>query len=335
MEESESAQSELFRILKERIPVNVSAVHDISELLSISYDSAYRRIRGEKELTFDELQKICVHYNISVDALFNLKTDNVIFNSRAIGDGGYTLKQWMESILSEIRVIQSCREKEVIYAAKDLPIFYFFEFPEIAAFKIYFWHKALFPFHGYDGVLFSFDLPEDIYTVGKQLLTLYNKIPAIELWNEETITSILRQVEYCYVSGFFAKKEDAMRVCEVLELYIRHIQQQAELCFRFVHGTEPKGVEGSFRLYYNEVLLSDNTILVTVEGNKITYHTYNIINLLITTNKTFCDQIDNSLRNLMQKSTLISGTCAKERSRFFNHLVERLHGLRTRIDQGS
>ena len=331
MNEQTSPQSELFRLIKERIQQNVSAVHDISELLGISYDSAYRRMRGEKELTLEEFQKLCHHYSISADALFSLKTGSMIFNSRAVGEDGYTLEQWLQSILSEIRIIQKCKEKEIIYAAKDLPVFYYFEFPEIAAFKIYFWHKALLSYHGLEGKLFSFDIPNDIYAFGRQVLSSYLTIPSIELWNEETITSILRQVEFCYVSGFFEKKEDALRLCDILESYVRHIQQQAEYGFRYLYGSEPKGVEGSFKLYLNEVFLSDNTILVIIDGNKVTYHTYNIINLLITTNSTFCDQIENSLRILMKKSSLISGTSAKERNRFFNHLAERVRTLKEKI----
>ncbi|MBM3405479.1 MAG: hypothetical protein FJY10_11415 [Bacteroidetes bacterium] len=333
MNKAMTLQSELFRIIHERVPPNVSLVHDISELLGISYDSVYRRMRCEKELRLDEFMKLCHHYSISADALFSLKTDNIIFRSRAIGVGGFTLEQWLEKILFEIRIIEECREKEIIYAAKDLPIFYYFEFPEIAAFKIFFWHKALFPFPGYEDKLFSFDIPEDLFHLGQKVLTHYIKIPSIELWNEETITSIIRQVEYCYVSGFFKKKDDALRICDVLLSYIRHIQQQAEFGFRFFYGSEPRGVEGSFMLYYNEILLSDNTILVTMDGKRITYHTYNIINLLITTNEVFCDQIGDSLKKVMQESTLISGTSAKERNRFFNILSERVKSLKARINQ--
>ena len=60
---------------------------------------------------------------------------------------------------------------------------------------------------------------------------------------------------------------------------------------------------------------------------------YNVINQLITTNPVFCDQVENSLRNLMQKSTMISGTSAKERYRFFNILQEKVRAQRIRIEK--
>jgi len=324
-------QESLFQYIKNRVPSNISFVHDISELLGISYDSAYRRIRDEKELTLEEFKKICAHYNVSADALFNIQTGNIIFNSRAIGPDGMTFKMWFEYILNDIKVIHSGKEREMIYAAKDIPLFQYFDFPEIAAFKTYFWHKALFPFPGYEDKQFSFQVPDEMLSAGRHLMAMVRTIPTVELWNEETITSILRQIDYCYVSCFFSQKEDAIRLTEVLETWIKHVQHQAECGFRFQFGSKPEGIADSFKLYYNEVLLSDNTILISMDGLKTTYLTYNIINVLVTTNPLFCSQIEKSLRIIMQESTLISGTSAKERNRFFNHLIEKIKMIRERI----
>jgi hypothetical protein len=70
-----------------------------------------------------------------------------------------------------------------------------------------------------------------------------------------------------------------------------------------------------------------------MDGRKITYNTYNVISQLVTTSPVFCDQIERSLRNLMKKSTMISGTSAKERHRFFNSLHEKVKVLRCRIER--
>jgi len=64
MNQSGQIQEILFQEIKGKLSSNISFVHDLSELLGISYDSAYRRIRGEKELSLEELKTICLHYNI-------------------------------------------------------------------------------------------------------------------------------------------------------------------------------------------------------------------------------------------------------------------------------
>ena len=216
MDQEKTTQELLFQMIKQRLPSNLSFVHDISELLGISYDSAYRRIRGEKELSMEEIKTICRHFNVSLDSLMGVESNSVIFNSMAIGQKNCTLAMWLGTFLEEVKKIKECKEKEVIYSAKDIPVFHLFQFPEIAAFKFYFWHKALFPTREDEDMQFSIDITEDIYTIGYQLLSIYNTIPVCELWNEETFISVTRQIEYCYVSGFFASKVDALNLCDVL-----------------------------------------------------------------------------------------------------------------------
>lgn len=333
MNKQPTVQEILFQSIRSKIAPNISFVHDLSDLLEISYDSAYRRIRGEKELSLEELKIICLHYQISVDSLFNFRSNHVIFNSMAIGEGGLDIAKWLQTLLGAIKLIHAAKEREIIYAAKDIPVFYYFEFPEIAAFKIYFWNKALIPASGFENKMLSLDAPEELYEVGRQLLSHYIKIPAIEIWSEETISSVLRQIEYCFVSGFFTGTGDVFRLCDVLESWLEHVQSQAEHGFQYMRGKPPEGIENSFKFYHNEVLVTDNIILVNTDGQKTSYNTYNVINQLITSNPVFCNQVENSLRNLMQKSTMISGTSAKERYRFFNILHEKVRTLRNRIER--
>ncbi len=333
MKQDESTQDILFREIRSSLSPNISFVHELSELLGISYDSAYRRIRGEKELSLEELKKVSLRFKISIDSLFNFKSNHVIFNSLAIGEGGLDIEKWLQSHLAAMKNIHVAKEKEIIYAAKDIPVFYYFEFPEIAAFKIYFWNKALIPASGYENKKLTLEVPENLYQIGRLLLSMYVKIPTIEIWSEETISSVIRQIEYCFISGFFARNEDVFRLCDVLESWLDHVQNQAEHGFQFMLGASPEGVENNYKLYHNEVLVTDNTILVKTDGRKTSYNTYNVINQLITTNPVYCDQVENSLRNLMQKSTMISGTSAKERYRFFNTLHEKVRALRARMER--
>jgi hypothetical protein len=309
-------------------------VHDVSELLGISYDSAYRRIRAEKELSLDELKKLSLHYKISIDTLFNLKSNNVVFNALVLSDKGITFTEWLQNILNELKRINSFKEKEIIYSAKDIPIFHYFEFPEIFAFKVYFWHRALIPSHEheFEEKFIKLEVTDQLMEIGRQIALIYSKIPTSELWNEETFNSIIRQIEFCHISGYFSKKEDAFRVCDVLETMIHHLQRQAEVGFRFLHGTNPEGIDGSYKLYCNEVLLGDNTIFVKMDGNPLTFFTFDVINLLITSNASFCEQNERSLRTQMKESTLISSTSAKDRNRFFIKINDKINALRKRME---
>ncbi|MFH1296582.1 MAG: hypothetical protein ABIJ04_04830 [Bacteroidota bacterium] len=331
MEPEISIQQVLFQSIKERIPNHVSFVHDISDLLEISYDSAYRRIRGEKELTISELQVLCSHYQVSLDTLFCIDSHQIVFNSMAIGEQGLSFLQWLQNILSEIKYAHACKQKEVFYSAKDIPIFHFFEFPELFAFKTFFWNKVLFTTPGYEQKKFTVDVPDQIMELVRTILLTYNRIPTVELWNEETFNSLIRQIEFCCVCGYFSDKTDALMVLDKVEVMVNHLEQQAAAGFRYLYGETPEGVEGNYRLYCNEVLLGDNTIFVSKDGQLKTFLTYNVINLLVTENPQFCHQIESSLINLIKKSTLISSTSEKERQRFFHILTTKINELKGRI----
>lgn len=331
MEQDASSQVCLFRHIREKIPANLSFVHEVSELLGISYDSAYRRIRGEKELSMEELQTLCQHYTVSVDSFFNLKRDCIIFQSVPIGDGGKTFGEWLQSIAVDMHGIHDSSSHEIFYFAKDIPFFHYLEFPRIFAFKTFFWHKALFPGSGSDNKYNPSAAPEQMVVMGKQILASYNKIPVTELWNMESFDSILRQIEFCYVSGYFNSNDDVIDLLTNVDTMIRHLQHQAEHGFRFFYGEEPVGMDGTYKLYLNEVLLGDNTILVKTNGHSKVYLTYNVINLLTTHDDTFCKQIEDSLRNLTQQSTMISSSAAKERNRFFNLLATRIQEFKETI----
>lgn len=331
MDSEISIQQVLFQSIKERIPSNISFVHDVSELLEISYDSAYRRIRGEKELTISELQILSAHYQVSLDTVFSINSRHILFSSMAIWEHGLSLGDWLQAVMAEMKDIHACKHKEIFYSAKDIPIFHYFEFPTLFAFKSFFWHKVLFSTPGFEQKRFQFEVDEQAMAMVKMILATYNKIPTIELWNEETFNSLIRQIEFCHECSYFSSKTDAMMVLNQVEVMVNHLEQQASAGFRYLFGEAPEGVDGNYKLFCNEVLLGDNTILVSKDGQSKTFLTYNVINLLVTENPQFCEQIETSLRNLTKKSTLISSSSVKERQRFFHTLSSKINELRGKI----
>lgn len=325
-------QLQLFNLIKQKHPSQYSLVDEIAELLEISNDSAYRRIRNEKKLSLNELQKLSNHYNISLDTLFSLKNDNVVFKNVPIGPDGYSIKEWLRVILQDIQRIYEAKEKVIIYSAKDPPLFHYFHIPEIACFKIFFWQKTLLQFPEYSDKKFSLDdCDSEIQQLGMQSLAKYVKIPTIEIWNEDTFIIVFSQIEYYWLSGYFANKEDIFTLCDKFIIWIKHIKKQAELGFKFILGKEEIGIDASFKLFLNEVVLNDNSIFVKMDDIAVTYITNNVLSLLITTNPEFCSQKENFFKGLCKKSSLISHANSKERNIFFNRLLKRVDDFKKSI----
>ena len=84
--EASKLQQELFQVIKTNIPGNVSATDEIAKVLQVSVDSVYRRMRGEKTISLDELHTLCTHYKISLDQLMNIQTGAFKFKGNLLND---------------------------------------------------------------------------------------------------------------------------------------------------------------------------------------------------------------------------------------------------------
>src|SRR6188768_2292934 len=96
--------------IKNRLPDKISFVDKLAELLNVSRDSAYRRIRGETVLSLDEAKKLCDLFAVSLDALLSPSVNTSLFHHRAMSTS-YTLQQWLNSVGTNLTYISSCRRK--------------------------------------------------------------------------------------------------------------------------------------------------------------------------------------------------------------------------------
>src|SRR5690606_15163180 len=136
-------QSLFLETVRSRVPPNISFADDLSEVLGISRDSAYRRIRGETVLTLDEVKLLCNHYHISLDSLLSPTSSPVTLHNRLTGHDHFSFDSWLRFILDNLDMMQSFPQRELIYPAKDLPIFQCFNYPQHTAFKIFFWNNGV------------------------------------------------------------------------------------------------------------------------------------------------------------------------------------------------
>ena len=79
-------QQEFFQIIKSNMPPGVSATDEIAQVLNVSVDSVYRRMRGEKTISLEELYKLSSHYKISLDQLMDLQTGTFQFRGNFLNN---------------------------------------------------------------------------------------------------------------------------------------------------------------------------------------------------------------------------------------------------------
>ena len=322
-------QQVFFNHIKSILPYHLSIVDEVANLLNISYDSAYRRMRGDKPLTFEEIQKLCVHFNISLDSIFHLDTDNYIFSGKMVTPANFHFELYLKKMLADMETVKSFKKAELYFLTKDVPLFHHLQIPELAAFKFFFFMKTILSYPDMATAKFSIGkVPESLKTIGKKIADTYCQVSSTEVWNMGGVETTLGQIDYYRDSGSFEKKEDIIQIYDCMSEILVHIGKLAATGKKYPLFLNENWGGGRYTLYNNEVFLGDNTMLLDTGDFKIAYINHSVINYMVTRDAAFCEHIYQSIQNTMQRSLQISSTGEKERARFFNQMQENINRRR-------
>jgi hypothetical protein len=320
-------QEVFIKHLKQVVPSNVSLVDDIADLLKISNDSAYRRLRNETELSLDETYKICKHYRISVDSVFSNKGDSVTCNYIKLTDSEKNFENYLSSLLGQLQRLEKSNDAKIIYAAEEIPIFHSFFSKELSTFKLFYWQRSVLNVTEYQNKKFDWDvIPEKQLQLAHDINQAYLNVPSSEIWTNETINTTIKQIEYYFESGAFKNKEDAIAVLIELKKMAEAINVYAEH-----ENKNDKKPSIAFSLYNSDLVIGTNCIYVTVGETSYSYISFNTMNSLTTSNNQFCEEIEHWTKNLIKKSTLISGIAEKQRFQFFSKAYKAIDSCIERI----
>lgn len=326
MSEGANIQEQIFKLIKNQLPEHVKIAECISDLLQISIDSTYRRLRGEKLLDIGELFTLCKHFKISLESLQG--TEVVNFKYTALPADDTSLPVYLNGILKEMKTIASVGQKHIIFTAEDLPIFHYFNYELLTAFKLYYWNKSILNSPQLKGKKFHPNLIDSsLIATAKEIYELYVKIPSTEIWTEKTLQTVLKQIEFYWESGLFEKQEHALEACTQLTQMLSTVQEDATLESK-ERLTES---EINYTLYRSEVTIGNNCIQVSINDLKMIYFSFNTFNSMSTNNHAFCEETNLWIKNLIGKSTQISGTAEKMRHQFFNLLNKQILALEQKI----
>ena len=318
-------QLSLFQLIKSRIPADANMPDEIAKLLNISSDSAYRRMRGEKLITFEELYLLSGTFRISLDQLMNIQTGSILFQGNLLNHLTFRFDNYLTATMHNMAYFNSFSEKEYYYLCKDTPLFYHFQFREFAAFKYFFWMGTLIAFPEFrNKKVILEEYPDELWNLGEKILELYNQLDSYEVWNLESLNSTLHQIDYYRDTGKFQSEQDIYKVYQALENMIDHTEIQARLGYKFRVGDPERRPMGKYYLYFNDTVLLDNSMMAVLDKGKIAVQPHTSINYMLTRDVNYCENYFQFVQNLLKRSTKISEVSEKERSRFFRIIRDRI-----------
>ncbi len=323
-----SIQETFFDLIRETLSSErPNLAQEVAAVLHVSETSAYRRISGHTQLSVDEMARLTSHFNIHPEVLFGQNSRKFVrfqwqFDNST--ETSYkTFRNWLEAHLQSLETENS----KAIFHAKDFPVFFNFIFPEIAAFKSYFWNKTFFGLQAYRHLKFSADEQLDSNREqGLNIFRSYAAIDSMEIWNDDILNSILQQISYCHEANYMGSEHETKSLLECLIALVDHFQAMAENGCKFLPGEPATG--GSMALYHNKVILGDNTLLLDDGDERTVYLSQNIVETLITNDPAFYENAHAIKQNLIRHSMLLSNSSEQERTKYFDRLRQSIHQTR-------
>lgn len=320
-------QNELLELWKNSLPEAKEAAKTLSETLHVSLDSAYRRLRGDTALSFDEGMILMEQAGLSNNALAGGRSTHIAFHHTGAIDSMDRLEGVYKA---NEQHIESVRQKggHMIYLAKDVPIFYNFLDATIGSFKTYVWARSLYKFADDRGDAFTKESGRGaLLDAGKQMALTYQKLSSIEFWTDSTVSSILKQLRYYYEMGAISTEQVAHEILDGIRKQVDLVFKQAELGQK-INPVTGEPIPGTFfKLYYHELLTMDNQVMGVTEENKVYFAPYSGLNYLSTSDTSYCEEVYRWIQDQMDNSILLSQSSSKERLKFHRRIHQQIDTL--------
>ncbi|MFT5513590.1 MAG: hypothetical protein ACI8SE_001999 [Bacteroidia bacterium] len=323
--QKKSHQTRFVEYLKTSVSNHKLLVTDLAEMLNISKDSAYRRLRNETPLTIDEAMVICDKFQIDLTQFFEYKYQTIPFKFSKLYSGKKDLQAYFDGINQMMDVALASKAK-VTFAAEDIPVFHHFEYPNLAGFKIFYWQKAVLNDEKLIGHQFSLDtIHPELLQKTAEIIDKYNHVNCEEIWTIDSIHSTLSQILYFAESGQFKSKEYAIEVLTDLECMVEGLMKKAE------RSSKTMDDDKNFVLYNSEVRIGNNSILIETEDAARVFISHNTFNSISTENENFCIETRLWMQNLIRKSTPINDVSEKHRFQFFRSLFTKIEEAKQKV----
>lgn len=291
--------------------------------LHLTQSQAYRRVKGDVELSLSEAAILIHTFNLVPGEIFiKEESKNTIdFNASLSINDSYL--DFLHNLRYVIQTAGRLPKVEVQHTSNEFPTFYTFLFPSLVKFKIYMWNNTFWQDKRTMQKFRFENIPPEEIELANEIKEAYLDLSTTEYWNLRLTDNTLNQIQYALESGLFENPKDAIRLCEDLRKVNREVANMAKIGQKKLSNDKSLKVRGKFQLYLSE-LPTNIHFLVTHQKGQSLYTTFDKPNFFYTENKAACNYIKNWIKNLKSKSVLISETGDRTRNKFFHRLDQEI-----------
>ncbi len=323
-------QKNLLAIVEAKHRPDIKFTKELSQVLDLTEDAVYRRKRLEIPLSFDEGMQLITHYKIDPSFITNEAFHNKVLPFKFVGFGSNAenptdVSEYLVETFNWLNHIKSGKNGKMYYFAKDIPIFSLFQQPTLGRFKLFTWLKTLKNLPDFKDTKFLPNIiPQELFDRCAQVSKLYYEIPSTEIWNTETINSIIMQVQYYQRGNFFENHSDILAIKDELMVIIKQFEQQCDSKHKYHQGTAQP--HASYELFQNEISIMDNVMLGETKDTRFSLIILNGMEYVYSYDTGFGQGNIEHFKTVSKKSKVILES-EIDRRNFFDIMYEKIERL--------
>lgn len=200
----ENFNSIIIEKITENIPYNLKIVNYLMDILGLGREAAYRRIRGQIPFTLDEVIKLSVDLNFSVDEI--IKEMYLYFNQLAMNH-------------------VNADNNEIIIAQNRIFILALFKYKELLRFVYYKWmhqRREVSMDYKFSEVV----IPETITSVAEEYLKISASLENVSvIIDSQMYMNMIKEIQYYYKRKLITEEEIEILKISLLE----HLKKEEEI----------------------------------------------------------------------------------------------------------
>lgn len=316
-----STSDRFIQKLKEKTPEGINTVDVLTDIIPMSKEAAYRRLRGEIEFTFAEAIKIMQKLGISFDSLMeedahgkqHYKVEVSCINSGSFMED-YAL--WAENTLNAMQTLRMCPQHQALSVNNNISVLYLFNYETLARFRLHKWMYQRNSTHKHTKMC-DLDITARVISLEKMMMQELRQTKITFLYSHDLMQSLVGDISYFKRLNLVSQEEVRKMKAEAFAL-LGDMERDAILGKNYdmpcsIHVT-------NVRFDGDLVLWKNNTIA------KVTLRIFGVNHYSISDQKAIAD-MSNWTNMLLRSSTQISFSGEKKRIDFFQRQREILETL--------
>ena len=302
---NEQLNDKLIHFLKEELGRHKVNKVALCREMGISTSILYKRLSGQSQFTIGEVAFLMQKYGLSFDRWVWKNQGYSLFTNPAHNNHVHSLESYLMTLQHLFKSLDHIKDPLIHYAARELPLFYYFSQPKLGAFKLFIFGKVVWNIPAYAGSApFSYDLFSPfVLNSLSELWDKYASLNSVEIWNPNVLDNTLQQIIYLLELRQFQNPEDALLLIKMFEDMISHLKQMIQGCKKI----NSKGAhKGSLALYNNRIMHTNNMIIAGGEDKQMLFITHSNPNFLTSDDSSVINHTLTWMKQLIQYASHVS-----------------------------